>query len=102
MDTVEDRVARGLAWIKANDGHRFDLTRVDVESINVRSDEHCVLAQASGRTFSDVWEDLLAAGIGNRWGVDHGFDWSMAEHGHDDADRLNDEWRRVLTAAQVT
>lgn len=101
MDTVEDRVACGLAWIKENQGRGFDVTRIDVERLNVASDYDCPLAQASGRPFSDVWEDMrFSVGTYGRWAVDHGFDWSWSTDGSDVC-LLNDEWRRVLTAASV-
>lgn len=100
---IRERVARGLAWIKANaEALNLDPARVDLATVNVINDHDCVVAQSGGRPFDDIMNDAGNPDLEDdgKWTTDHGFGPDLYE----EVDLLADEWRRVLQAerGQVT
>lgn len=97
---VTERVARGLAWIMENT-QRLDLDpmRVDLDTVNVRDSDTCILAQSGGRDFQDILTDAGNPDEDSNWIMDHGFaaPWSR-EYADQLADEaaLTEEWRRVI------
>lgn len=102
LETAGARVMRGLAWLQEH-GAKFglDVTRVDLDTLDVSNGDACVLAQSlGGDRYYDYWSQYGRALVrihGERWGHE---DWSE-DHGFiplssDDQEPLNAAWRAIL------
>lgn len=91
MATIEERVARGAAWLDANRDGWFDA--IDLDILLLRSPCNCVLGQLDGsyddspalNEIDTVAHGFMAGGLG----------WS-GKAAREFAD-LDNEWRRVIT-----
>lgn len=127
MDTIVERVARGLAWI-LDEGARYDvdISRVDLDSIDMASTVDCVLGQARGgygepdstgfrrpgygTVLTALTEDgtiaptmLFGPAERERWAYAHGFLTFYRESGNvvgleHAFDVLRDAWAVAITA----
>lgn len=97
QELIKQRVANGLAWIKANaEALDLDPRRVDLDTVNVSSETTCVVAQSGGRSFYSIMVDAGNPDDSDLWILDHGF--GITED--IDADDVVAEWRRVLAVEQ--
>lgn len=97
--SVDDAVANGVAFLDERYGRDVWLRRVDLESLDVRSQLDCVLAQVTGHTFTTALDVVGAPSGGSftrtRWSDAHGFSRDiMGENNWDSCARY-----RQLTAA---
>lgn len=108
MSTIANRVQAGLDWI-AEHGSEYgvNLDRVNLDTLDVASPQHCVLGQAvtwSGDArsgYSIVTNELLVTGLVEdvyQWALDHGF--APYARLNDDAMALTAEWKRRLGAGR--
>lgn len=88
------RAARGLAWMEENaKEYDLDVTRVDIEELDMRNNQRCVLGQACRwKGGFEVIADLVGDGDykeGNVWLRHHGFDLAQ------DVEDTNGAWERL-------
>lgn len=106
----EDKIQAGLAWLRSPEAAQFapDLSRVDLDILDMASATYCVLGQAIqaeyGSGYSHVWDTLYERGDGNvnpdEFMEAHGFKASWLDtNGYE---ILGQEWREVLTAERVS
>ena len=104
--SVDDRVQNGVYWLAEHaEEYGLDVARVDIITMDIGSNQDCVLGQANGptgpgdyspygeaiaRVFGDRWHPDA-----HRWAVDHGF----SSLDRDDTVALNDQWRAVWRLA---
>lgn len=77
QDEATRRVARGLSWLKeSGERHGFHVQDVNLALLDVGSHRLCVLAQASGSSYIDVWHQLK---FDDDWFAERGFNLTAKE-----------------------
>jgi hypothetical protein len=80
QELAQHYVQQGFDWIKEH-GATYDiqLSRVDPATLSINSMDHCILAQAAGRSFEEIlytlYLDGVCEGTGGKgaWIRRHGF-----------------------------
>lgn len=83
---VDVAVASGVAFLNERYGRDDWLQRVDLDTLDVRTQLNCVLAQVTGRTYTEAL-DAVGAPVGlsserTRWTDAHGFSRDLADCGN--------------------
>lgn len=107
----EDKIQAGLAWLRSPEAAQFapDLSRVDLDALDMVSTSQCVLGQAIvspyGTGYNYVWDTLFfeqgeSSGEVDEFMEFHGFKASWLDF--DGYRILCQEWREVLTAERAS
>lgn len=76
-DEATRRVARGLSWLKeSGEQQGFHLDNVNLALLDISAQSRCVLAQAAGRDYSNIFDQL---DMGIEWFAEHGFNVTSEE-----------------------
>ena len=110
MSNTAERVALGLAWLRMQDAGLFDLSRVDLDALDMRSSSLCVIGQAWTGPQPTTWREGFGSaldhyGFGIPWAVEHGFAHDTGDDGEycEDQDscsqcvELAQLWRTALS-----
>ena len=101
---VEERVAAGVEWLREHGAESgLDVTKVNLDTLDIADVSVCVLAQALIPNDDNTWYSpygvalVRATGLDRfdedaiEWSYDHGF----VNRGYGDGEALTAEWRRV-------
>lgn len=90
---AEQRVALGVVYVEERG---YSLTEIDLDTFDIREDNHCVLGQLTGsyRAARDGW------GLSNKDCERAGFTCMELERNNPETMALQAEWHRVIAAAQ--
>ena len=88
MSTTTERVALGLSWLRSQDGGLFDLSRIDLDTLDMRSSSLCVIGQAWTGPQPTLWREGFGSaldhyGFGMSWAIQHGFAHDLSEDSGD-------------------